>query len=215
MYERGEVLRSYLFTLYQYSIKNFKETQQVFELSSLACDLLSARPQICCSAMDRYFDLKYLLISLVKQQWRSELDKTNSLELSDMSEETKTSSTIQKSTQASIIKSEFDTSITLMRATAIIISNWSDEADVSDSDHSDHATAKSELSDLVRYLIPSYDNDNGEEENKVNNREAGFCFVKHVKRALTVEEVSVYPIIHFFKLFILIFYSYLSCNVHS
>jgi len=77
-YEKGDVLRSFVFALLKYEI-SFTEMQSKYPLDSLICDLLSARPHACSDTMDMFSDLRDVFINLVCKSFRAFILKTRDL----------------------------------------------------------------------------------------------------------------------------------------
>jgi hypothetical protein len=142
------------------------ETGTLLNLASSVCNLLSSRPQICIAAMDRFADLRAIMIRVVRDDFKSRLKKEiNSIE----------------SNGANVLlsipsKDDVLISLSLLRASLVLIGSWNETS----------IPPKNELMDLVEYFIPAQ----SEQAENINVGAASATLANTKKQAVSIEDVS-------------------------
>lgn len=135
-------------------------TIPALNLSSCICDLLSSRSKICIAAMDRYEDLRTMMIHTCRLAIESNDLKPNEVGVS-----------LSTPSNENML-----VSLSLVRASLVLIASWNEKI----------IPLKSELMSIVEFLLP----EQAENVGNVSVGATSANFVGTKKRALSVEDVS-------------------------
>lgn len=160
-FEREKVLRAYIMALDYYSRMDITHQNiSTLNLSSCICDLLSSRPKICITAMDRFDDLRTMMIHTCRLAIETNDLKPNELRVS----------------YSTPSKKNMMISLSLVRASLVLIASWNERI----------IPLKSELMDIVEFLLP----EQVENLDNISFGVTSATFVDTNKRAISVEDVS-------------------------
>lgn len=193
LYERGEVLRSYILAL-QALIQFAKENTLScdFDFVSIICNLLFTRPFVCAATFDRFVDVRDLAINKVYEKWQEYLSSED--EVMNGSESNDSFSRIlvvyqrDSNDNTEKVEKEITIPLSLLHAALVLLGNWNEEEESSNlsmMERNEEPRCTS-VRNLARFLI--------EPISEVDDKSmvpgaAGAVLNESSKRAVSVDQV--------------------------